>query len=461
MLSKFQKAFPEEYKHVFTLLNMAEEYKKSTKIQLDMAKQMIKSHYDTKIKPMGNGADEGSMMCMFVSSNKQDNGMAGYKCNHCGGKKHTAYHHGKPFCRALIASLKVNGCENNKLGSPKKTKGGFKGKCYNCNKMAGHMSRDCPEPNGGKESDMSNINNLMINVIEFDEDELEITHAVVNDQKYMNMFGDTGAQGHVAPATEEHKNKTITKNLGKVHMANGAKAIIYQRNNMTIEDVNGLTVSLKNQRVVEGLHTPIISLTQLMNKGWTMQSKMNKKKNKILMNKGNDTLTFVEQKNNLFYLQAQVVEEILVANYYNSEPAKETGTPIISDDEDSDDKDDGPPPLTDREYEECSDDKDSDDEDENETNERAEKSAATKSKPTYASILKGTKTNTKVRFDPKMDTLNINVTRHKWGHHGEARLQGMASLRGMRLVGMQQIILVWNIRSIFRKNIDSISILKR
>ena len=218
-----------------------------------------------------------------------------------------AYRDGKPFCRELIASLKGNGGENNKLGSSKKTKGGFRGKCYNCNKMAGHMSRDCPEPKEGKEE--TDINNLMISVIGFDEDELEIAH-VVNDQKYMNMLGDTGAQGNVAPATEEHKNKTITKHLGKVNMANGAKAVIYQRDNTTIEDVNGVTVSLKNRRVVEGLHTPIISLTQLMNEGWTMQSKMKKKRNEILMTKGKDTLTSVEQKNNLFYLQVRVVKVI-------------------------------------------------------------------------------------------------------------------------------------------------------
>ena len=73
-----------------------------------------------------------------------------------------------------------------------------------------------------------------------------------------------------------------------------------------------------------------------MNEGWTMQSKMNKKKKEILMNKGEDTLTFVEQKNNLFCLRARVVEEILVANYYYSAPAKETATPIIIDDEESD-----------------------------------------------------------------------------------------------------------------------------
>ena len=78
------------------------------------------------------------------------------------------------------------------------------------------MSRDCLEPKAAKESDTPDINNLMMNVnaIQFDEDELEIAH-VVNDQRYMNMLRDTGAQGHVAPATEEHKNNT--KNLGTVH----------------------------------------------------------------------------------------------------------------------------------------------------------------------------------------------------------------------------------------------------
>ena len=70
MLSKFQKAFPEEeYGHVFTLLNTAEENKKNAQTQFDTAKRLIKSHYDTKIKPVGNG-DEGTMMCMFVSSDK-------------------------------------------------------------------------------------------------------------------------------------------------------------------------------------------------------------------------------------------------------------------------------------------------------------------------------------------------------------------------------------------------------
>ena len=39
MLSKLQRAFPEEYGHVFTILNTAEEHKNNARTQLDMAKR--------------------------------------------------------------------------------------------------------------------------------------------------------------------------------------------------------------------------------------------------------------------------------------------------------------------------------------------------------------------------------------------------------------------------------------
>ena len=52
MLSKLQVAFPEEYIHVFTLLNTAEEHKKNVQSQLETPKRTIKAHYDTKVKPM-------------------------------------------------------------------------------------------------------------------------------------------------------------------------------------------------------------------------------------------------------------------------------------------------------------------------------------------------------------------------------------------------------------------------
>ena len=39
MLSKLQRAFPEEYGHVFTILNTAEEHKNNAQTQLDTAKR--------------------------------------------------------------------------------------------------------------------------------------------------------------------------------------------------------------------------------------------------------------------------------------------------------------------------------------------------------------------------------------------------------------------------------------
>ena len=65
-------------------------------------------------------------------------------------------------------------------------------------------------------------------------------------------------------------NQDTTNVLVMVNIANGLKARIYQFDNTTIADENGTEVELKNRRVVEGLHTLIISLTQLINEGWIM-----------------------------------------------------------------------------------------------------------------------------------------------------------------------------------------------
>ena len=364
-LSKIQVAFPNEYEHVFTILNTAEEHKKDAEVQLETAKHMIKTHYDTKIKPTGTTNDDYTMMCMYISDNKSK-GPEGkkneYKCDHCGKKGHTAYRNGKPFFRSLIASL-----QGGNDGRKKNSNNTFKGKCYNCNKVAGHMSRDCPEPrqNKGAEDETADINSLQvlkISVVEFNEQPLEVSY-VEKDKEYTDMLGDTGAQGHVAPATYEDMKK---KPIGTVNMANGAKAKIYRSSDTTVKNVNGSTFELKNRRTVEGLHTPIISLTQLMNEGWSMNSTKNKQqKNEINMTKDGKKLTFVEKKNNLFYLKAKIVKEILVANYTTTDYDKITKAPVVyvSDDEDSDDDDAGMPTLIERNDL----DSDSDSEDEYET----------------------------------------------------------------------------------------------
>ena len=61
-------------------------------------------------------------------------------------------------------------------------------------------------------------------------------------------------------------------------MAYGSKAKIYRCDDTTIADENRTEEKLMNRRVSKGLYSSIISLTQLINEGWTMQSKHAKKK---------------------------------------------------------------------------------------------------------------------------------------------------------------------------------------
>ena len=75
MLRKLQVAPLEEHGHVFTLLNTAEEHINNAQSQLEMAKRVIKAHYDRKeVKPTVGTGKDGTMMCMlFVSADKQRN----------------------------------------------------------------------------------------------------------------------------------------------------------------------------------------------------------------------------------------------------------------------------------------------------------------------------------------------------------------------------------------------------
>ena len=41
----------------------------------------------------------------------------------------------------------------------------FKGKGFNCNKVVGHIARDCLEPKLANESDVADINSLMLNIV--------------------------------------------------------------------------------------------------------------------------------------------------------------------------------------------------------------------------------------------------------------------------------------------------------
>ena len=133
------------------------------------------------------------------------------------------------------------------------------------------------------------------------------------------MLGDTGAQGCVSPPSPHHK---YGNGHGAVKMANGATAKIYQKDNFTIADEVSNDVFLVNRRAVDGITTPIISLTQLMTEGWKMKSGDSGNQRFIYMMKDGARLTFVEKRNNLYYLRAKITDEVVINNYTMQEPQK-------------------------------------------------------------------------------------------------------------------------------------------
>ena len=147
---------------------------------------MIKAHYDNENGTKSEGK-EGSMMCMYISNEYTKKNTSTLKCDHCGKVGHTAYKDGKPFCFSLKAAIKTTKGDgtNNK----------FKGKCFKCNKT-GHKSADCrSKPKEGETT--TDVNSLLVSMMEFDEEE----KSHLENTSYMDMLGDTGAQGHVAPPT--------------------------------------------------------------------------------------------------------------------------------------------------------------------------------------------------------------------------------------------------------------------
>ena len=126
---------------------------------MEMAKRMIKSHYESHVKSLETGKD-GSMMCMSRDTNNT-NKKGTYKCDHCGKSGHTAFREGKPFCRALVAELKGDkGTDKGKRES--KYAGKFKYKCHNYGDV-GHMARDCTKEK--KSSNMDDVNDLTIGMV--------------------------------------------------------------------------------------------------------------------------------------------------------------------------------------------------------------------------------------------------------------------------------------------------------
>ena len=107
ILSNIEVSILDRYQHTFTLFNTDSEHNKTAHVQLEIAKRMIRSHFE-KYVAKEVIKEEGFIMCINVSngSSQDYKNKSGLRSEHFIKPMHIAYTDRKSFCHALIAALK-------------------------------------------------------------------------------------------------------------------------------------------------------------------------------------------------------------------------------------------------------------------------------------------------------------------------------------------------------------------
>ena len=136
----------------------------------------MQAHFDTDVVKEAI-KEGGTMMYMYVASNSDKKHRSGsMTCTPCNKGGHTAYKDGKPFCFALIASLKGGEANKSRNNGIK-----FKGKCFNCHKT-GHRSSECRSPKKDNDDESNDVNQLMVANIELEDDDVDSYGGVKNNE---------------------------------------------------------------------------------------------------------------------------------------------------------------------------------------------------------------------------------------------------------------------------------------
>ena len=190
-----------------------------------------------------------------------------------------------------------------------------------------HMKRCCPEKIIGDDND--DVSDLVIQMIEVEDDDIEENNMQL-PEGHIDMLGDARTQVHLSLSSPHHNHRNGN---GIVKMVNRATSKIYQKDNCVITDEVGNDLFLVSRRVDEGITTPIILLTQLMTEGWKIKSGYSSNQRFICILKDGTRLAFVENRSNLCYLRAKIIDEVVINNHVTQEPCKVL--PVVRDDEDS------------------------------------------------------------------------------------------------------------------------------
>uniref|UniRef100_A0A2N9HW07 CCHC-type domain-containing protein n=1 Tax=Fagus sylvatica TaxID=28930 RepID=A0A2N9HW07_FAGSY len=139
-------------------------------------------------------------------------------------------------------------------------------KCFKCQKK-GHMKRDCPEWNKGKEESSTSVN--VVADSESDGDMLSVSSST--DGLNNSWLLDSACSFHVTP----HRNWFDTYrsiNCGSVRMGNDATCTIIGMGTIKIKMSDGVVRTLEEVRHIPDMRKNLISLGTLDSKGYNYKS---------------------------------------------------------------------------------------------------------------------------------------------------------------------------------------------
>uniref|UniRef100_A0A2N9IQJ1 CCHC-type domain-containing protein n=1 Tax=Fagus sylvatica TaxID=28930 RepID=A0A2N9IQJ1_FAGSY len=139
-------------------------------------------------------------------------------------------------------------------------------KCFKCQKN-GHMKRDCPEWNKGKEESSTSVN--VVADSESDGDMLSVSSST--DGLNNSWLLDSACSFHVTP----HRNWFDTYrsiNCGSVRMGNDAACTIIGMGTIKIKMSDGVVRTLEEVRHIPDMRKNLISLGTLDSKGYSYKS---------------------------------------------------------------------------------------------------------------------------------------------------------------------------------------------
>ena len=261
LIAHILNKLPTDYSEVITTVEGL------TTMSLDDLKSKIRAFYKRKFKSEPSNDKE---IALAITPKFKGT------CRNCGRQGHRSNE-----CRSRPAGTKVD-----KPRHPPIVGKGLK--CFNCNKYAGHISKDCPEPrreNTTTKNRESNETGMFVGTCEeihrvgltSTDIDSEISGNVENnefcgassDTKQENWLADTGATSHITMSDTEMTDVETVDIV--VVVGNGNEITCTKRGTLRLKTKSGNVLPLKKVLYTPKFHKNIVSIGVLIKSGYHVQ----------------------------------------------------------------------------------------------------------------------------------------------------------------------------------------------